>query len=1279
MSCNCTGNCDLISINNIVLSDTFQTWYDRTNQIIDAINPIQIYDVNVGSTDGGLTAQSTCPNGNNNGVLTLKVWNGPGIGFGNAGYYPNRTLIDMSNMLVKGSTGYDEATIANRPSAAFPANGDWMIVSDTNDSSLASGQGTPKRIMVNHMLPPTVYLPNGFQFNGDISINGNLSVQGTQSTVDSNDVRIEDKVLELAYHRIVSLDVTGPTYGNAFLTPGLTMYYYDPGVGNTAAYTTVGHISSVTALGSGKTNIKLHKFIEGGVNDIVAGGRLSVTGSYFDFTMSAGPTTTNSFYTDIDLSEAGIQVDGSSSNKAFVWVYQAGPAADIYNSFVTNTNLGVSGDSNSIISTKFASYGYNNANENVFRFYAYDGTEPKITLGGLGTGSDEKGYWSITRKNYSLTGPQQPLVFAFKQHIGAGETASFTIWSGASGPTYGTISVSGQSNNRVENFAEGLNVDFLDGAHGTTMPTAWSIPVALATGKIDTGWVDTDSISKCYSMTGHGFSLGDVIRLNGNNGSLTGSIATSVENAEVLGMVSKVTDANNFCIVTKGYVYNLTGPAGSNIASILPLATGNCYFLSPDNQGALIADPDTGAHALEFGEVRKPMFIALSSNSGYVQNYLGVVEGAKTDIVDVQGLNPVGMIMPYTGGLDTIPYGWKVCDGARLEKSLWSELYAAIGQSYYAEGYLSPSYVAGNVPVIMTGGNRGMQVNDAITIEATVNGTVVTVDTYVTAVSTTAVTFTNFDVNAFGGQINYRIRGRVDTTGGSGSPAAKTSIFFLPDIRRRVLVGATRGLTGGLTPDITPGDAGGKNQQTLEVTNIPPHGHRLSPSIIKSPFAEQNTTTIGSGYVIDGIPDETNDQWYTANGPLGVSEAQPFDNMPEYVTVHWIIRARKGLTAMILSGHSHDDRYIRYDASQSLTSLNRSTFRNNAKVLGNGYDGNDSFRARLTITGGAVVGDDATTSMTVNSSSLFVGGATFSNSFGINRATGKVYADVNKTRITLDGEQYYTNAGIADILIENGASAGTWDAIATTDANLLNAALKIRGGTESRASMVIFNDNASGYLNGAAANNDGMNIHMYGHALTGNTIDPKYAGGVRGIIDTGTVVGTTSRQIGFQLGGGNTPNVPEDVLTFRRVDTSPSVVSVKLPKGLQTATTTEANAGSSVILTTGNELKKTTPTSLKTNVGMIFFSWSNQGRASSPAHFTTSWGSVTLPAGTWNVVAFPQDAVDGGGEDDNWWWFKPAINAVESEGFNIQTWISPQGAHYNGSNWTGFGMAFRIG
>lgn len=68
----CTA-ADLINIQPLALSDTFNTWFDRTNNVIASVNDVNVFDVAVGPTNGGLIRETGCSSGFYNGVVTLYV------------------------------------------------------------------------------------------------------------------------------------------------------------------------------------------------------------------------------------------------------------------------------------------------------------------------------------------------------------------------------------------------------------------------------------------------------------------------------------------------------------------------------------------------------------------------------------------------------------------------------------------------------------------------------------------------------------------------------------------------------------------------------------------------------------------------------------------------------------------------------------------------------------------------------------------------------------------------------------------------------------------------------------------------------------------------------------------------------------------------------------------------------------------------------------------------------------------------------------------------------
>lgn len=104
-----------------------------------------------------------------------------------------------------------------------------------------------------------------------------------------------------------------------------------------------------------------------------------------------------------------------------------------------------------------------------------------------------------------------------------------------------------------------------------------------------------DAFSKDVAQTAHGLAVGDWIKVSGAN-SYAKAQANSAANAEVVGVVSEVTDANNFV-----YVF------GGDLATS-GLTVGSSYFLSPDTAGAMTAvAPSALSH------VSKPVGVALST------------------------------------------------------------------------------------------------------------------------------------------------------------------------------------------------------------------------------------------------------------------------------------------------------------------------------------------------------------------------------------------------------------------------------------------------------------------------------------------------------------------------------------------------------------------------------------------------------------------------------------------------------------------------------------------
>lgn len=118
------------------------------------------------------------------------------------------------------------------------------------------------------------------------------------------------------------------------------------------------------------------------------------------------------------------------------------------------------------------------------------------------------------------------------------------------------------------------------------------------------------AIELSVAQTGHGLSVGNAIKVSGAN-TFSKAQASSAANAEVVGVVTTVTDADNFKYVTHGYF----------TAGVPSVAAGTVMFLSPTTPGALTAtEPST------VGQVSKPLVIVTENGAKAIfNNFRGLV------------------------------------------------------------------------------------------------------------------------------------------------------------------------------------------------------------------------------------------------------------------------------------------------------------------------------------------------------------------------------------------------------------------------------------------------------------------------------------------------------------------------------------------------------------------------------------------------------------------------------------------------------------------------------
>jgi len=115
-------------------------------------------------------------------------------------------------------------------------------------------------------------------------------------------------------------------------------------------------------------------------------------------------------------------------------------------------------------------------------------------------------------------------------------------------------------------------------------------------------------------QSGHGFIFGNVVYVL-SDGTYAKAIADSVTASEVVGVVSRVYNADRFELTTQG---EIVGDFTSVTEESSTLVAGAAYFLSPSTSGKV-----TGEKPVDNGQIQKTVLIGLGSDRALVKNYIG--------------------------------------------------------------------------------------------------------------------------------------------------------------------------------------------------------------------------------------------------------------------------------------------------------------------------------------------------------------------------------------------------------------------------------------------------------------------------------------------------------------------------------------------------------------------------------------------------------------------------------------------------------------------------------
>lgn len=112
------------------------------------------------------------------------------------------------------------------------------------------------------------------------------------------------------------------------------------------------------------------------------------------------------------------------------------------------------------------------------------------------------------------------------------------------------------------------------------------------------------------TQVSHGLAVGNAVRLSSTT--YVKAKADTAANAEVVGIVSAVADADHFTLTTEG----------GRVTGLSSLTAATVYFLDPSTAGATTATEPTTA-----GQISKPLLIADTTTSAFVVGMRGQVVG----------------------------------------------------------------------------------------------------------------------------------------------------------------------------------------------------------------------------------------------------------------------------------------------------------------------------------------------------------------------------------------------------------------------------------------------------------------------------------------------------------------------------------------------------------------------------------------------------------------------------------------------------------------------------
>ena len=598
----------------LVLSDTFYEWYEATNEVINAVNPIKVYDITL---RGGLVETY-----NQGGDLHVEIDTGEGLRV----WPPDPvTGTELTKECHDGKLRLDYFGLPEaHPTGAFEPFEDNATGPPVQDNDLYAIErmepyqgvfptdiaGGFYKVKAENILPYTVA--------GDHRFTGKIIFENPVTDVSSTKVVIDDKNIELGASPYMMMTVELVT-GASSLSDMTLKLLANQGVSHDYDGDGLYYEDTPPSSITGEIFSQVQEFFDTGVSDLtsITGTETAkatllwataVTGSsaspqalcklraYNDipFNTTENVVTDRSGLTlkivsiegqagwDTDADGGGITLLSTDGNKTITW-------KDSYDAWEINQNLRI--DSSYAILTPF-----------------------NITDDSQGTVVTDSSRWKVDQY---LTGDTLPLPVNCPSCVKLTDSDlgllhfSYVTAAGDETPTLSLLPCGGIYIHNIE-----CSPQFSTGS------SPCSVVVGNKYGLIDASWTE-----RMFYPTTKSFSVGDVVRIIDGTSTLTGAMADTADNAEVLGIVAELISAGPTPCGTKeqGVIVAYGGEIDwtDGMAGISgPLTRGAIYYLSPTNGGELqYTEP------FDIAEVRKPMILATAHDKALIVNYEGVVNG----------------------------------------------------------------------------------------------------------------------------------------------------------------------------------------------------------------------------------------------------------------------------------------------------------------------------------------------------------------------------------------------------------------------------------------------------------------------------------------------------------------------------------------------------------------------------------------------------------------------------------------------------------------------------